>query len=234
LDLKSVLSDEEKVLGSYRYDVSQLLPRATRIAWSLKKDDILKDQPSATKKTFLYNLSRASYQKNWGNKYQPPTARERFLAFLVSILPKIGPLKVLQLQTPTPDTERMFEASFNASLLRYRNLLDNVAIGGQLSLPNNNFDTGEVTGPGVYRLNDEAHAELLDALTKQVFSGSSSGAWNELLAFFADPGAPYTIKVKPNEWAKVQMELEQLKKAASPAARRDADDESRHRVPTDN
>ena len=26
-----------------------------------------------TKKKFLYNLSRASYQKNWGNDYQPPT-----------------------------------------------------------------------------------------------------------------------------------------------------------------
>ena len=40
LDLKSVLSDEDKVLGSYRYDVSQLLPKATRIAWSLKKNEI--------------------------------------------------------------------------------------------------------------------------------------------------------------------------------------------------
>src|SRR6202162_5022787 len=38
LDLKSVLSDEDKVLGSYRHDVSQLLPKATRIAWRLKKD----------------------------------------------------------------------------------------------------------------------------------------------------------------------------------------------------
>src|ERR1017187_81621 len=31
LDLKIVLSDEDKVLGSYRHDVSQLLPKATRI-----------------------------------------------------------------------------------------------------------------------------------------------------------------------------------------------------------
>jgi hypothetical protein len=114
----------------------------------------------------------------------------------------------------------MFEASFNASLLRYRKLLDNVAAGGQLDLPNDNFDTGEVAGPGIYRLNDEAQAELLDALAKQGFSGTSSGAWTELLAFFADPAAPYTIKVKPKEWAKVQVELEQLKKAASPAAPR--------------
>ena len=223
LDLKSVLSDEEKVLGSYRYDVSQLLPRATRIAWSLKKDQILKDQPSITKRTFLYNLSRASYQKNWGNRYQPPTLGERFIAFLVRILPKIGPLKVLQLRTPTPEAERMFEASFNASLLRYRKLLDNVA-AGQLDLPNDNFDTGEVTGPGIYRLSDEAQAELLDALARQGFSSASSGAWTELLEFFANPGAPYAIKRKPKEWTKVQVELEQLRKAALLVAPRTADD----------
>ena len=56
LDLKSVLTDEDKVLGSYRHDVSQLLPQATRIAWSLKRNDIMKDQPGITKRKFLYNL----------------------------------------------------------------------------------------------------------------------------------------------------------------------------------
>src|ERR1700674_5694089 len=166
LDLKTVLTDEDKVLESYRHDVSQLLPKATRIAWSLKKNEIMKDQPSMTKKKFLYNLSRASYQKNWGKNYQPPTFWERFLAFLTRILPKIGPLRVLQLRTPTPDTERMFEASFNATLDRYRQLLSQVGVG-QLDLPNDNFDTGAVTGPGEYRLNDETHAKLLGALAKQ-------------------------------------------------------------------
>src|ERR1019366_1313188 len=179
LDLKSVLSDEDKVLGSYRHDVSQLLPKATRIAWSLKKDQIMKDQPGMTKKKFLYNLSRASYQKTWGNKYQPPTLGERFLAFLVRLLPKIGPLRVLQLRTPTPETERMFEASFNASLNRYRKLLDQVGTG-QPDLPNYNFDTGEASGPGKYRLNDETHAKLLDALAKQNFSGASPAVRAEL------------------------------------------------------
>src|ERR1039458_7652376 len=73
LDLKTVLTNEDEVLGSYRHDVSQLLPKATRIAWSLKKNEILKDQPGMTKKKFLYNLSRASYQKNWGKTYRSPT-----------------------------------------------------------------------------------------------------------------------------------------------------------------
>src|SRR6202521_3203144 len=90
LDLKSVLTDEDKVLGSYRHDVSQLLPQATRIAWSLKKDEIMKDQPGITKNKFLYNLSRASYQKNWGHDFTPPTFKEKFLGFLTRIIPKIG------------------------------------------------------------------------------------------------------------------------------------------------
>src|ERR1700726_2243409 len=225
LDLKSVLTDEEKVLGSYRHDVSQLIPKATRVAWSLKKDEIMKDQPSMTKKKFLYNLSRASYRKNWGNKYQPPTLWERFLAFLVRILPKVGPLKVLELRTPTPQTERMFETSFNTTLDRYRKLLAE-ADTGQPDLPNNNFDTGEIAGPGKYRLNDETHANLLDALAKQNFSGASPAVQAELLEFYGHPDAPYATKRNAKAWAKVQAQLEQFKKASPPAFSGGADDPS--------
>jgi hypothetical protein len=39
-------------------------------------------------------------------------------------------------------------------------------------LINDNFDTGGITGPGKYRMNDEAHAKLLDELAKQNFSGA--------------------------------------------------------------
>ena len=210
LDLKSVLSDEDKVLGSYRHDVSRILPEATRVAWSLKKDEIQKDQPGITRKKFLYNLSRASYQKNWGKQYQPPTLKERFLAFLIRILPKFGPLKVLQLKTPTPEAESLFEASFNATLDRYRKLLSQTE-AGQPVLPNENFDTGEIMGPGKYNLADETHAKLLDELAKQKFTGASPAVRAELLEYFGHPDAPYAMKRKPKDWAKVQAELEELK-----------------------
>jgi hypothetical protein len=211
LDLKEVLSNEDKVIGSYRHDVSQLLPKATRVAWSLKKNDIMKDQPGITKRRFLYNLSKASYQKNWGKDYEPPTFGEKFLAFFIRILPKFGPLKVLQLKTPTPDTERMFEASFNAALDRYRQLLGQVGTD-RLQLANQNFDTGQTSGPGAYRLNDETQAKLLGELAKQDFRGASPELQAELLEFFGHPNAPYTIRKKPKEWARVKSELEQLKR----------------------
>jgi hypothetical protein len=213
LDLKSVLSDEDKVLGSYRRAISTLIPKATRIAWTLKKDEIMKSLPGMTRKKFLYNLSRASYEKNWGHDYLRPTFREKCAAFFVRLIPRIGPLKVLKLSRPTPETEHMFEASFNAALDRYKTLLGQVRTG-QPDVPNSNFDTGERTPPGIYSMNDHAHAKLLEALAKQGFAGASPEVRAELLQFYADPDAPYATKLKPKDWKRVMVALEQLRASA--------------------
>ncbi len=210
--LKTVLPDEEKALGSYRRDVSTLLPKATRIAWALKKDEIRKDQPGMTERKFRYNVSRASYEKNWGTDYRKPTAGEEFLAFIARLVPKVGPLRVLQLKTPTPETEKMFEASFNAALDRYKKLMGKQA-ETELRLANYNFDTGAPTAGGKYKLDDEAHAKLLDALAQQNFSGVTPALRAEILEYYADPDAPYFTKKDPKEWAKVLGELKQLKSA---------------------
>ena len=215
LDLKTVLPREDETLNSYRHAVSQQLPKATRIAWSLKQKDIQKDLPGMTRKKFLYNLSRASFEKEWGKKYEQPTFGEKFMAFLTRLLPKIGPLKVLKFVALTPQTEKMFEDSFNATLERYRKLLAEVGTG-HLELLNDNFDTGETTGPGKYRMNDDTYAKLLDKLADQKFAGALPEVRSHILKFFSDLNAPYATKRDPKAWAKVQTELQQLK-AAAPA-----------------
>jgi len=212
LELKDVLVNEDKVLSSYRRDVSKLIPKATRIAWHLKKDEIKDDIPDTTKRKFLFNLSRANYEREWGKDYRRPSPGERFLAFLFKLIPKFGPLKILQFRTPTPQTEQMFEASFNATLDHYRELLTALR-EERLKLPNDNFDVGDHTGPGKYRLNDEAHAELLDKLAENKFAGANSEVKAELLHFFAEPDAPYATKRNAKAWAKVQTQLQQLKSA---------------------
>lgn len=215
VELKDVLLDEKKALSSYRHDVSKLIPKATRIAWTLKKNEIKDDLPDMTRKRFLYNLLRSSYEREWGKDYRKPNLGERFLAFIYRLLPKIGPLQVLQFRTPTPQTEQMFEASFNATLTRYGKLLEALR-DGPVDLPNDNFDVGEDTGPGIYGLNDDAHAKLLDKLAERKFTGVSSDLRQELLHFFSQPNLPYATKRNPKAWARVQSELEQLK-ATSPA-----------------
>jgi Zinc dependent phospholipase C len=210
LELKSVLPDETRVIGSYRRDVSKLIPKATRIAWTLKKNEIQKDEPSMTKRKFLYNLSQASYEKNWGRDYQKPSTFERLLAFLYRLLPKVGPLKVLQLRTPTPQTERMFEASFNAALDRYKALLAQADKRTQ-SVPDVNLDTGGTTSPGVYFMNDNVRAELLERLAQQNFAGVTPGLRTDLLHFYSNPNAPYATKRKAKEWNRLQADLKRLK-----------------------
>ena len=215
LELKEVLQDEEKVLNSYRRDVSKLIPRATRVAWTLKEKEIKNDVPGITKRKFLYNLSRSSYEHEWGKAYQKPTMWDRFLASLYRLLPKFGSLRILQLRTPTPETERLFQTSFNATMDRYRKLLTDVGTG-HVDLPNDNFDVGEPTPPGKYKKNDDAYSTLLIKLAEKNFAEVSPELRAELLEFFSDPNAPYATKRKPKEWAKVVADLQQLK-ASTPA-----------------
>jgi len=217
LKLADVLLDEEKALNSYRHAVSKTIPTATKVAWSLKEDEIKADLPGMTKRKFRYNLSRSNYEREWGKNYQKPNLVQRFLAFLYMLLPKFGPLRVLQFKTPTPETQRMFRASFNASLDHYRILLTDLK-AGHLDLPNDNFDVGEATGPGQYALNDESHAKLLDRLAEQKFVGLSSSLRDEILQFYADPAAPYTTKRNPKAWTLVQEELGELKNATLTAS----------------
>ncbi len=214
MELKSVLDDETLALNTYRHDVSQLIPKATRIAWSLKEKEIQEDEPSATRRRFLYNLSRAEFEKEWGPNYERPSREERFYAFLYKLLPKIGPLKVLQLKTPTPETEKMFEESFNAAAREYRRLLAEER-RGTLQLPNVNFDVGKETVGGKYRLNDDAHAQLLHKLAGKQFACISPELRGELLDFFASAEAPYDVKKDKKTWDRVQTELRALRASAS-------------------
>jgi hypothetical protein len=222
LELNGVLADEEKALNSYRRDVSKLIPEATRVAWSLKSKEIQEDEPGATQRKFLFNLSRAQYEKEWGSDYQRPSRKERFLAFLYKLLPKIGPLRVLQLKTPTPETEKMFEESFNASVQEYQKLLGEER-KGTLRLPNLNFDVGRETVGGKYRLNDDAHAQLLHKLAERNFACVSPNLRQEILSFFSLADAPYDGKNDKKTWDRVQSELAALRgsEPATASLRRD-------------
>jgi hypothetical protein len=220
LELDSVLPNESQLVNSYRHSVSSLIPRATRIAWTLKQNEIKKDLPGMTRQKFLYNLSKASYEKEWGKDYRRPGAGEVFLAFLYRILPKIGPLKVLAFRTPTPATEKLFEESFNVTLDRYRAFLTELR-KGDVTLPNDNFDVGEATALGKYRLNDDTCARLLDRLAEKDFSHASPQLRAELLRFFSSPDLPSSASLSEKARARLKSELQRLENTAlAPSVRK--------------
>ena len=65
-------------------------------------------------------MSRLSYERDWGKQYDRPTAGERALAFLLKLVPPIGPLRTLQFKMPTPEVEKLFMNSFARCARQYQ------------------------------------------------------------------------------------------------------------------
>ena len=209
LRLEQVFMSVDLAIGSYRRAVGSVLPALTRVAWQIRKQEIRKDAPSATRKNFLYNLSRSSYEKNWGATYERPGIRSKLLATVMRIVPKVGPLRPLNFKRLTPEIEKMYMASFNSTIDHYRQLLSE-RMAGSLNLPNDNLDVGSFTAAGKYRLTDAAYSELLHKLQGH-YTEMPEGLRNDTLAFYRDLGAPISTKTDGKDWAKVLKELDQLR-----------------------
>lgn len=206
--LGQVFMSVDLAIGSYRRAVGTILPAITRVAWQIKKQDIVKEAPSVTRKTFLFNLSRSSYEKNWGSTYKRPGIRSKILAFIFRLVPKVGPWKALAFKRLTPETEKMYMASFNSTIARYRELLSEQN-AGRLKLPNDNLDVGTITAAGKYKLTDGAYSQLLHKLQDH-YPEMPQELRNDILAFYHDLDAPISTKTDGSDWAKVLKELDQL------------------------
>ncbi len=207
LDMSSVFFSVDLAIGSYRHAVSTVIPRTTKVAWHLKRREIQHSDPSETKTKFVYNISNSGYRKDWGDVYEKPGFFARFKALIVRLLPKIGPFKALAFHPPPPDVEQMYMHSFNETLDHYRALLL-AQQEGKLQLPNDNLDTGGITGPADYRLTDETYAKLLDKTNGKPISDPLR---LDILAYYADPNKEFATKKNPEAWQKVLDQLGNLK-----------------------
>jgi hypothetical protein len=224
IPIGQVFFNLDLAIGSYRRAVGTILPALTKVAWQIKRQDIRKDAPGITRKKFLYNLSRSSFEKNWGSTYQKPRLGSRILAGVFHIVPRVGPFKALAFKRLTPETERLYMVGFNASIERYRELLTGVD-RGDLELPNDNFDLGEATRAGRYKLTDAAYAKLLHKLHGR-YTEIPQELRRDILSFYGDLTLPISTKTDSSGWATLQEELSLLHaidrdaSVAGPAAQR--------------
>jgi hypothetical protein len=212
LDMSSVFFSVDLAIGSYRHAVSTVIPRTTKVAWHLKRNEIQHSDPSETKTKFVYNISNSGYRKDWGDVYEKPGFFARFKALILRLVPKIGPFKALAFKPPPPDVEQMYMHSFNETLDHYRALLL-AQQEGRLQLSNDNLDTGGITRPADYRLTDETYAKLLDKTNGKPISEALR---LDILTYYADPDKEFATKKNPEAWQKVLDQLSSLK--AKPAA----------------
>ena len=206
--IEQVFFDVDLAIGSYRRAVGTVLPALTKVAWQIKSQEIMKDAPGITRQKFLYNLSRSSYEKNWGATYRRPGVRSKVLAGFFHIVPRAGPFKALAFKRLTPEIEKLYMASFNASIGAYRELLAGVG-SGRLNLPNDNLDMGKATQAGQYKLADAAYAKLLNKLEGH-YADMPQDLRSDILAFYQDLSLPIATKTKEGEWARLQEELNHL------------------------
>lgn len=209
LELHRVLSDEDRAIGSYRHAVSVWLPRLTQTALITKKDE-LRAIPNFNAKAFRYTLKRSAYEQEWGKNYYRPGFFAKFLAVIIKILPKVGPLRAIDPKPPTPQTEKMYIASVERTVAAYRRFLG-LTEEKHLALVDSDLDTGNRTTPGEYKLADRAYGRLLNELAHKDFMGASPALRQNILSFYSDLNRPFDTKRHKDDWQHLLENLDALK-----------------------
>jgi hypothetical protein len=125
----------------------------------------------------------------------------------------VGPFRALSFKRLTPETEKLYMASFNSTIDRYRELLSEQN-AGTLKLPNDNLDVGDFTPAGNYKLTDVTYAELLHKLEGH-YTEVPQDLRSDVLAFYHDLSLSISTKTNDSDWTRVLQELGQLQSVDS-------------------
>ena len=199
IEMKDVFNSVDLSIGTFRRSISSVIPEMTRVALLLKKDEMVKEDPTFAKKKFLYNLKRTDYEKEWGKGYQKPGIGARILSVLFRLVPKIGPFKAVGFKMPSPETETLYLKSVNTTVDQYGIYLRDLK-ADKLALANTDFDTGKPTVAGEYGLTDEAYAKLLDKLADRNFADMTPELRKNILDFYNTTNVPVFAKKDPERW----------------------------------
>ena len=212
IELKDIFTALDIAIGTYRHSVSGIIPEMTKAALLTKENANVREKNDSAKRRYVYYLSRADYEKEWGKQYEHPGFFAKVLAFVFKLLPKVGPLKVVAFKVPSTQTEDMYLKSLDATIADYKK---DLAEAGQQNLELNdvNFDTGKPTEAGEYKLTDDTYAFLLGKLNDRHFDLLTPQLRDNVVAFYGNLGAPIDTKRHKEDWAKLQQRLQELKQA---------------------
>jgi hypothetical protein len=210
IELKDLFKSLDLSIGTYRRSISTIIPEMTKVALLSKQNIAVPEKNNAAKKQFIYYLSRADYEREWGKQYERPGIGARILAFLFRLIPKFGPFKAINFKTPSTQTEDLYIKSVDLTVETYKQELETLK-AGELHLPDVNFDTSERTRAGQYKLTDEAYAALLGKLADTHFDHVNPALRDNILQFYDNLNAPIETRRHKDKWERLQRQLTQLK-----------------------
>lgn len=208
--LTSVFSDLDLTIGTFRWTVKNLLPGITRTAWALKRSDIQKMNPGITGERFRYKMKRRLYYTEFGFKRQKPKLGAEITAWIIRVLPKVGPLRAFKFKPPGPEGEKLFANSFDTIVVHYSRAVAELD-QHKATFPNIDFDTGKKTEPEEYDLADITYGQLVCKLDDDKFKNLTPDLKRNILDYYSKADVKTIAERHPHEWKKTSEALEHLK-----------------------
>ena len=220
MKLTDIMPKEQLAINTYRRSVSTFIPETTKVALLVKGDQLKREVPDFNRQRFLYHLSKADYRKSWDGAYRQPGPGARFLAVLVRVLPKVGPLRAVDFKEPTAQTEDLYFKSVDETTSAFHRALEQVK-ANSLDLAEIDLDTGKPSLYGEYPLADFTYRDLLDDLAAHNFASITPELRDSILRFYGD----FDLKMLPAGVEKCVLrrreltykELTQLRALSAPA-----------------
>ncbi|HEU0064530.1 MAG TPA: zinc dependent phospholipase C family protein [Flavisolibacter sp.] len=210
LDVNDLFGNFNRAVNTFRWACNSLFPELTKIAWSRRKADIKKVNPTATSRSFEYRMHKATYKRDFGKDYNQPRFFARFFGVLLRIIPKFGPLKAFKFRKPTPEAEKLFISSFD-SVGKHFDARLAALHSSTLNLSDMDFDTGNPTTIGEYPLSDKTYEEWLLKLKSSNFETVSPQIKNNIISFYQGHDAILAANTDTGDFQKTKDALQQLK-----------------------
>jgi hypothetical protein len=228
-------------IREYRFAVHTFIPRIAYAVTLLHRRHLPPDPDTPDAARIDKEAAAVAAANHWDQYRRKAGLETHILAGLLFVLPKVGPLTLVDVKGPTEQTEADYLHSvvlctqaLRASLHRFtpprssrgaadpRQAALRAGAGAQEGpreqhpLPNRDLDTGRVVQPGGYSLTDQTFADLLHRLTRNPQQPIPPGIRREIQTYYADPNAPIATKRNAKRWAQVQADLKTL--ASMPAS----------------
>ena len=208
IKLDELLHFDDLTIETYRFAVRRVIPEMTQVALATRKDKIQVEKNDAARSEFLYDLSRADYERDFGSKYRKPGIAARMLGFFLKLIPKFGPFKSLGYRDPTAQTEDLYFKSMDNVVDQYHREVEKLE-ASRPAFPNRNLDTGAVTRAAQYKLADKTYSQLIRRLDHNHFALTTPALRANILNYFAS--GPAENNIKHREWRATQIALKHLK-----------------------
>ncbi len=220
LRIDSVLTNEDLAIVSYRYSVSTLIPRMTKVALLSYHEQIENAAPGFDKRKFLYRMKRTEFEQTYGRQRFHASFGQHLLAGLLHIVPKIGPFRALRLHLPNADQQTEYLASVNTTVDIYEaelKLLTATPVSNPPPLLEVDFDTGNITSEGEYKLADQTYGWLVEQLAEDGTASLSPSLLADINHFYSSPSAQDALQHKRHKWERLQDALYAVRQNQNPS-----------------